>query len=87
MSHKIYLGENLGGDGFFTADEAIELMTDEWIAGGNYCEQTMIDLRDELKNARGDIHLHIFAGFCGGIIFGMGIVFLVLASVQYSTPW
>lgn len=26
--------------------DALELMTDEWIDGGNYCAQTVINLRD-----------------------------------------
>jgi hypothetical protein len=31
------------------AKESIEIMTDEWIAAGNYSEQTVIDLRDKVK--------------------------------------
>ena len=27
-------------------NDPVEIMTDAWIAGGNYCEQTVTDLRD-----------------------------------------
>jgi hypothetical protein len=30
-------------------DEALEMLTDEWIDDGAYCAQTVIDLRDALK--------------------------------------
>ena len=32
-----------------SAENAVEYMTNEWIAGGNYCDRTVMDLRDELK--------------------------------------
>lgn len=32
-------------------DEALLIMTDDWIDNGNYCPQTIIDLRDALKAA------------------------------------
>ncbi len=31
--------------------DALEQMTDEWISDGNYCDKTVMDLRDELKRA------------------------------------
>ncbi len=30
-------------------DKALKMLTDEWIDDGNYCAQTVIDLRDALK--------------------------------------
>ncbi len=30
-------------------DKAMELMTDEWISKGEYCDQTIIDMRDIIK--------------------------------------
>jgi hypothetical protein len=30
-------------------DEALKMLTDEWIDDGNYCAQNVIDLRDALK--------------------------------------
>jgi hypothetical protein len=30
-------------------DEALKMLTDEWIDDGNYSAQTVIDLRDALK--------------------------------------
>jgi hypothetical protein len=30
-------------------DEALKMLTDEWVDDGNYCAQTVIDLRDALK--------------------------------------
>jgi len=42
--HSIYCnGEHLN------IDEALKMLTDEWIDDGNYCAQTVIDLRDALK--------------------------------------
>jgi hypothetical protein len=32
-------------------DRALHFMTDEWIEDGNVCSQTVIDLRDALKEA------------------------------------
>lgn len=32
-----------------TLTEALKNMTDDWVDGGNYCAQTVIDLRDALK--------------------------------------
>jgi len=29
-------------------DEALKILTDEWVDDGNYCAQTVIDLRDAL---------------------------------------
>lgn len=31
-------------------EQALEIMTDEWILDGNECAQTVIDMRDVLKN-------------------------------------
>ena len=31
--------------------EALKKMTDEWVDDGNYCAQTVIDLRDVLKKS------------------------------------
>jgi hypothetical protein len=42
--HSIYCnGEH------HSIDEALKMLTDEWIDDGNYCSQTVIDLRDALK--------------------------------------
>ncbi len=30
-------------------DKALKILTDEWVDDGNYCAQTVIDLRDALK--------------------------------------
>lgn len=30
-------------------DEALKIITDEWVDDGSYCAQTVIDLRDVLK--------------------------------------
>lgn len=30
-------------------DEALKIITDEWVDDGSYCAQTVIDLRDALK--------------------------------------
>jgi hypothetical protein len=29
--------------------EALDYMTNEWVAGGNSCEETVLDLRDALR--------------------------------------
>ena len=39
------------GDGRFPVEEAVELMTDEWIKQGNCSYSTIMDLRDALKEA------------------------------------
>jgi len=31
-------------------DEALKILTDEWIDEGNYCAQTVMDMRDALKH-------------------------------------
>ena len=36
--------------------EALKKMTDEWVDDGNYCAQTVIDLRDALKKCLKDIN-------------------------------
>lgn len=42
--HSIYFkGKN------HSVEEALEMLTDEWVDDGNYCAQTVIDLRDALK--------------------------------------
>ena len=35
--------------------EALKKMTDEWVDDGNYCAQTVIDLRDVLKKSLKEI--------------------------------
>ena len=30
--------------------EALDIITDDWIASGNCCDQTIIDMRDALKH-------------------------------------
>jgi hypothetical protein len=30
-------------------EQALDIMTDEWILDGNSCDQTIIDMRDALK--------------------------------------
>lgn len=35
--------------------EALKKMTDEWVDGGNYYAQTVIDLRDALKKCLKDV--------------------------------
>lgn len=42
--HSIYYN-----DEHHSIDEALKMLTDEWIDDGNYCAQTVIDLRDVLK--------------------------------------
>ncbi len=42
--HSIYFkGKN------HSVEEALEMLTDEWIDDGAHCTQTVIDLRDALK--------------------------------------
>lgn len=36
-------------------EEALKIMTDEWVDGGNYCTQTVIDMRDALKKCLKEI--------------------------------
>jgi hypothetical protein len=33
----------------YNIDEALKILTDEWLDDGNYSAQTVIDLRDALK--------------------------------------
>ena len=33
----------------YNINEALKILTDEWVDDGNYCAQTVIDLRDVLK--------------------------------------
>jgi hypothetical protein len=33
----------------YNINEALKILTDEWVDDGNYCAQTVIDLRDALK--------------------------------------
>lgn len=42
--HSIYYN-----DEHHSIDEALKMFTDEWVDDGNYCAQTVIDLRDALK--------------------------------------
>ena len=35
--------------------EALNKMTDDWVDDGNYCAQTVIDLRDALKKCLKEI--------------------------------
>lgn len=35
--------------------EALKKMTDNWVDEGNYCAQTVIDLRDALKKCLKDV--------------------------------
>lgn len=42
--HSIYYN-----DEHHSIEEALKMLTDEWIDDGNYCAQTVIDLRDALK--------------------------------------
>jgi hypothetical protein len=42
--HSIYYN-----DEHHSIDEALKMLTDEWVDDGNYCAQTVIDLRDALK--------------------------------------
>jgi hypothetical protein len=35
--------------------EALKKMTDEWVDDGNYCAQTVIDMRDALKECLKEI--------------------------------
>lgn len=37
-------------DKLCTLEEALEQLTDEWIEDGNYCDRTVIDLRDTIKD-------------------------------------
>ena len=30
-------------------EQAVEKMTDSWLEGGQYCEQTLFDMRDAIK--------------------------------------
>lgn len=43
--HSIYID-----DEHLSVDKALEIMTDAWMDEGNYCTQTVIDLRDVLKS-------------------------------------
>jgi hypothetical protein len=36
-------------------EKALKIMTDEWVDDGNYCAQTVIDLRDALKKCLKEI--------------------------------
>lgn len=42
--HSIYCN-----DEHLNIDEALKIITDEWVDDGSYCAQTVIDLRDALK--------------------------------------
>jgi hypothetical protein len=44
---KIYLHDH----DEVSVEKAIEILTDEWIEEGNICYQTVMDLRDALKEA------------------------------------
>ena len=44
---SIWTDEENGGS--LKVKNALEVMTDEWIDGGNYCAATVADLRDALK--------------------------------------
>jgi len=80
---NIYVDYELGGnDGVFDEVEAVRVMTDEWIAGNNYCEQTVTDLRDALIAAQHRMHLTAFGAFCGGAIFGMFVMLILSAFIN-----
>jgi hypothetical protein len=36
-------------------EEALKIITDEWVDDGNYCAQTVIDMRDALKKCLNEI--------------------------------
>lgn len=80
MSRKIYVSDGFGGDGEFTPKQAVELMTDDWICGGNASHQTLMDTRDALKAAQQNVQRTAIAA--GGLAFFAGIVIGWLAGVR-----
>lgn len=36
-------------------EKALKIMRDEWVDGGNYCAQTVIDMRNALKECLKEI--------------------------------
>ena len=57
MKEEIWIGleaykKNGNSDGNIDIDTALEIMTDEWIDNIQYCGQTVIDMRDIIKQYR-----------------------------------
>lgn len=46
---KIFVGREYGEGGYLPIHDALEILTDEFVDGGQCCDQTIIDLRDALK--------------------------------------
>lgn len=44
IKSKIYINEKN-----ISLEQALKIMTDEWVDEGNYCAQTVIDMRDALE--------------------------------------
>lgn len=47
-SLSIWTSAQDGGD--LKPENAIEVMTDNWIQSGNYCDQTIMDMRDVIRS-------------------------------------
>ena len=48
-------------------EKALKTMTDDWVDGGNYCAQTVIDMRDALKKCLKEnkrLNKQIDANYC-----------------------
>lgn len=67
---KIYV-DYIAGE--VPAKIAVTLMTDEWIQGNNYSEQTIMDTRDALIAAQQGVHWTAYA-VIGLAIFVLGAV-------------
>ena len=52
MRKTIYISTSDKGN--VPIDEALEIITHDWVTGGNSCEQTVLDLAQALKEARHD---------------------------------
>jgi len=50
IKSKIYINEKN-----ISLEQALKIMTDEWVDEGNYCAQTVIDMRDALKKCLKEI--------------------------------
>jgi len=83
---RVYVDYQLGGDdGEFSAEEAVVVMTDEWIAGNNYCEQTVTDLRDALRAAQQSVQRTGLRAWLIGFMSGAGVILVLWFVAQIAS--
>ena len=50
MDKSLSIWTSLEDGGELKPENAIEVMTDKWIQSGNYCDQTIMDMREVIRS-------------------------------------